>query len=256
MDKKIPKISIIVPSLNQSNFITKTINSILEQNYPNLEIIVMDGGSTDDTISILENFGSKIKWISEKDRGQSHAINKGIDISSGEILGFINSDDYILPGALNLIAETFKDEHVYWVTGDYKIVDSNGIQIQSTISFYKRVLRMISSKKLLLITNYIIQPSTFWRKSLNQKIGGFDESLRYVMDYDFWIKAFNIATPKIIRKPLSAFRIHKLSKGGSQYKKQFEEELMVCKKYSRNWLLIIFHSIHNQLILFVYKIIK
>ena len=118
------KISIIIPSLNQGIFIEKTITSLLEQNYPNLEIIVMDGGSTDSTISILKKYEPDVQWISEKDNGQSHAINKGIGICSGEIIGFLNSDDYLLPGSLNAIAENFEDESVLW-TGHLSAISSN-----------------------------------------------------------------------------------------------------------------------------------
>ena len=214
MEQILPKISIVIPSLNQGDFISKTINSILEQNYPKIEILVIDGGSTDNTLPILKTFGSKIEWISEKDRGQSHAINKGLMMSTGEIVGFLNSDDYLLPDAIEAIVDVFQDKKILWVTGDYKIVDANGNQIQSLVALYKRMLRGISSKNLLLITNFIIQPSTFWRRSLYKKIGGFNGRLRYVMDYEFWLQAYNIASPKIIKKPLSAFRVHKLSKGG------------------------------------------
>jgi len=250
------KITVIIPSLNQGKYIEKTILSLLDQDYPNLEIIVMDGGSTDSTVSILKKYDSVLIWFSEKDNGQADAINKGLRISTGEIIGFLNSDDFLLPNSLNLISEHFHDANTLWLTGDYIIVDSNDKPIHSFIVGYKRLLRKFSSKNLLLITNFIVQPSTFWRKTLSTQIGCFDESLKFVMDYDYWLRAYNLSKPKIIEEPISGFRIHKQSKGGSQYKNQFREEYLICKRHTKNPLLKLFHKIHNELIVFSYNLIK
>jgi glycosyltransferase involved in cell wall biosynthesis len=250
------KITVIIPSLNQGKFIEKTILSLLDQDYPNLEIIVMDGGSTDSTVSILRKYDSVLTWFSEKDNGQADAINKGIRIATGEVIGFLNSDDFLLPNTLNLISEQFNDETTLWLTGDYIIVDSNDKPTQSFIVRYKRMLRRFSSRNLLLITNFIVQPSTFWMKTLSTQIGYFDESLKFVMDYDYWLRAYNISKPKIIEEPISGFRIHKQSKGGSQYKKQFQEEFLICSKYTNNKLLKLLHKIHNEFIVLSYNLIK
>ena len=251
-----PKISIITPTLNQGKFIQQTINSVLNQNYPNLEYIVMDGGSSDETLGILRSYGKRLKWISQRDNGQADAINTGMELASGEILAFINFDDYYLPGVFEMVARTFTRTNCKWLTGDYRIVDENDIDIQPLTIFYKRFWRNFSSPNLLFILNYIVQPSTFWTRDLWNNIGLFDVSLQYALDYDLWNRAIKISRPYIIKQPLSAFRIHGSSKGGSMFQNQFDEELQVLKRYNRNPFILRAHQFHNFLIKSIYKIIK
>ena len=114
----LPKITVITPSYNSGRFIEQTICSVLNQKYPKLEYLVIDGGSTDETISILQKYSNSLTWISEKDRGQSHAINKGIEYSTGEVIAYLNADDIYEPGALVNIGNYFFQHHqAYWVTG-------------------------------------------------------------------------------------------------------------------------------------------
>ena len=251
-----PKISIITPTLNQGRFIQQTINSVLNQNYPNLEYIVMDGGSTDDTLAILKSYGKKLKWESNKDNGQADAINNGIELASGDILAFINSDDYYLPGVFDLVARKFFLLNCQWLTGDYEIIDGNCNQIQSLTILYKKFWRNFSSSNILYLINYIVQPSTFWSRDLWNTVGSFDISLQYALDYDFWIRASNVSLPLIVKQPLSAFRIHKASKGGSMFQNQFDEELQVLNRHVRNPFIFRAHQFHNTLIKFIYKLIK
>ena len=251
-----PKISIITPSFNQGKYIRQTIDSVLGQNYPNLEYFIMDGGSTDETIEILRSYGDKIRWTSEKDDGQAAAINTGLAKSSGDILAFINSDDYFLPGVLKMVAEQFSKTGCKWLSGDYKIVNENDREIQTLIILYKKFWRSFSSANVLSVLNYIIQPSTFWTRELWSQTGGLDVSLRYAFDYDLWMRAMDIQPPLILRQPLSAFRIHKSSKGGTGYQTQFDEELRVIKRYRSAQAIIRLHQFHNELIKLTYKMIK
>lgn len=251
------KFSIIIPSYNQGQFIAQTIDSILSQSYKNVEILVIDGGSTDQTIDILKTYDDKIFWRSEKDRGQTHAINKGLALAKGEIIAYLNSDDYYLEGALEQVANVFEsNEDILWLTGDYLIVDEKGNTIQSLIGTYKRIFRNQISFNMLSILNPINQPSTFLSKKLIDRVGVFNEDLRYTMDYEYWLRAIKLQNPVVVKENLSAFRIHTNSKGGSQYKKQFQEELIVAKKYQNNSALISLHVLHNQLIRFVYNVLK
>jgi glycosyltransferase involved in cell wall biosynthesis len=252
-----PLISIIVPSYNQGNYIRKTIDSILTQSYKNVEIIVMDGGSGDQTIGILQSYGNEIQWISENDRGQTHAINKGILKAKGEIISYLNSDDYFLDGALQKVVEAFEENpNLYWLTADYIIVDANEKPIQSAVIWYKRFFRKFLSFPLLSVLNPVIQPSTFLRKEIISELGFFREDLHYTMDYDYWMRAIQNHQPILLDTALSAFRIHVQSKGGSRYREQFKEEIYVAEQYCKSKLLLSLHRIHNWIIIMFYSFMK
>lgn len=251
------KFSIIVPSYNQGHFIAQTIDSILNQSYKNVEILVIDGGSTDSTIEVLKTYGDKIFWLSEKDRGQTHAINKGLALAKGELITFLNSDDYYLDGTLEIVARQFQlNKEKTWLTGDYIIVNEKGERIQSAIIKYKTFFRKFLSFNLLTVLNPINQPSTFFTRQLIQQLQGFREDLHYTMDYEFWLRAIKIQKPIVVTDKLSGFRIHKESKGGSRYKEQFKEEFAVAKQFQKNQLLLLLHSMHNKLINLSYSILK
>jgi glycosyltransferase involved in cell wall biosynthesis len=255
--KKKLKFSIIVPSLNQGKFIRETIESVLNQDYEETELIVVDGGSKDETLDILRSYGSRLGWTSEKDRGQSHAINKGLQRATGDIVAFINSDDYYLPGAFSAVSDFFSRNHRHqWVTGDYVIIDENGKRIFPFVVLYKRLLRLFPYFWMLSFTDFIVQPSTFWRRDVVSEVGLFDEELHYVMDYDYWLRLMRKYPLGVMRTPLSAFRVHRGSKGGAQYKKQFESELEIVKKYVDNNVILKLHEVHNRIIVKVYDFIK
>lgn len=254
---KLPSITVITPSFNQGRFIKETIDSVLGQNYPFLEYWIIDGGSTDETVQILKSYGKKIKWVSQKDRGQTDAINKGMRKAQGELVCYINSDDVLAPGALVTVGEIFsKHPTTLWVTGDYTIINADGKEIQSFVRKYKQYFRNTAMPHILYVLNCINQPSTFWKKSVYKKIGLFDESLQYCMDYDFWLRLIKLQTPIMISRSLSKFRIHDSSKGGAEYKKQFEEEKRVLYKHTKNVLVNALHSLHSTATVLAYNVIK
>lgn len=257
MDGGFPRIGIVTPSYNQGSFIRETIESVLQQRYPNLEYWVIDGGSTDGTIDILRSYGQQINWISEEDRGQAHAINKGLQKISADIVTFINSDDLYLPDTFFLVSRYFLEHpSVQWVTGDYAIIDGSGRMMQPYIVSYKRMLRKHPTFQRLAVANYIIQSSTFWRKELADEVGLFEESLRYCFDYDFWIRAIKKHPLHVINDQLSLFRIHANSKGGSEFSRQFDEEHKVLTRHTPDKLLLGLHRLHAGLIVFAYKALK
>lgn len=259
--KSLPKITVITPSYNQGKFIERTIKSVVSQNYPNLEYIIMDAGSSDNTLNIIKKYSKLypevISWVSNKDRGQADAINKGIKKSKGDILTYLNSDDTQLPGTLAAVGKYFSQSRgAKWLTGDYFIIDEKDKKIQSYIVFYKRLFRTFPGFLSLSLVNYIAQPSTYWRKEISDEIGLFDITQHLVLDYDFWLRIIRKYPLHIVNRPLSNFRIHNASKGKSDYKIQFEQGYEIVKRYTNNPLLLLLHKLHAGFIIVVYKLIK
>lgn len=257
-----PKISVVTPSFNQGEFIEETIKSVIGQRYPNLEYIIVDGGSTDNSVSIIKKYAKQypkiIKWISEKDKGQSDAINKGMKMSTGEILCYLNSDDCFTPKALFYVADFFRShKDAYWLTGDYKIIDENGKEIQSYIRFYKKILRLFPYKFMIKIVNFINQPSTFWKREIYNQVGELNLNYKYNMDYDYWLRIMKKGYKLYyLNKVISKFRIHKQSKGVLDFEKQFTEDLEVLKNNFNDRIENYLHKIHNKLIVFFYSLLK
>ncbi|MEW5828154.1 MAG: glycosyltransferase family 2 protein [Chloroflexota bacterium] len=248
MTENLPSISIVTPSLNQGRFIEATIQSVLAQGYPSLEYIVADGGSTDGTLEILEKYDVSIRWFSEKDNGQTNAINKGLKLAGGAILAYLNADDILLPGALRLVAEGFLSHpEAGWITGRSRIIDERGNAIRSFISLYKNALLLTRSHRLLLVTNYISQPATFWRRALLDQCGLLDESFNFVMDYEYWLRLWKLTPPLIIHRELAGFRIQKMSKTTTtgHLEDYIEEEKRILRQYAPSSLWKSLHALHR-----------
>jgi glycosyltransferase involved in cell wall biosynthesis len=209
-----PKISIITPSFNQGHFIEETIRSVLAQNYPNLEFIIIDGGSTDETVSILKKYSDWLTyWESVPDRGQSHAINKGLKRSSGDIINWLNSDDWYLPNTLLEVALQFVNDpqvdvvsgHEYHVETKENIFLSGGTYLKSSL---EETIEMCQ----------IAQPSTFFRADKMHRVGPLSEHFHYLMDGEFWIRYLLLFGQNNFKKmsvPLVNFRLHRDSKSVS-----------------------------------------
>ncbi len=237
-----PKISVITPSYNQGRFIERTIRSVLDQNYPNLEYIVMDGGSQDGTLDILKKYEERLTWVSEKDKGQADAINKGIIRSSGDIIAYLNSDDLYEPGALHRVAEHFRTHpETMWLTGKCRIIDEKDREIRRPITAYKNFLLRHYSYPLLLVTNPVSQPATFWRRKLIDEIGLFDRNEHYVMDYDYWLRIGKMYPLLAVDDALAEFRVYTSSKTSSAFLKSFRQELEAAKRHSSSLVLVGLH---------------
>jgi glycosyltransferase involved in cell wall biosynthesis len=179
-----PLVTIVTPSYNQGGFIRATIESVLSQDYPRIEYIIMDGGSTDETARVAAEYAERLTWISEKDRGQSHAINKGFQMARGEIVAWLNSDDILLPGAVSAAVKAFeRAPDAGAIYGEGYLMDREG---RFTRRFpYTEPLVMW---KLVYLSDYILQQATFFRRDAIEAVGWLDESLHYTMDWDVLIK--------------------------------------------------------------------
>lgn len=197
-----PIVTIVTPSYNQGRFIRETIESVLSQDYPAIEYMVIDGASTDDTVSILKSYGSRISWISEPDRGQSEAINKGWKRATGEILAWLNSDDVYLPGAISA-AVTHLQNH-----RDVALIYGDGFHIAQDGKTLGRFPSEPFSTGRLKETCFIAQPATFVRRSVIEQVGFIRDSLRYCMDYDLWIRISKQYRLEYVRVPMASIRLH------------------------------------------------
>ncbi|MDQ3193230.1 MAG: glycosyltransferase [Bacteroidota bacterium] len=231
--KNYPKISIVTPSYNQGRFLEETIRSVILQNYPNLEYIIIDGGSTDESVEIIKKYEKWITyWISEKDNGQSQAINKGLNKCSGEIFNWINSDDFYEPGSFYSIADNFLNTpHATCVTGKEKRIDSKGNFI--AFSFGTTILPSLEDT---LCASHIDQPSTFFKLSAVKKIGGVNEELFFSMDVDLWMRyLLQYGIDQIIKtnEIYINFRFHENSKTSTYIERAKKEYKMLFFELQR-----------------------
>jgi len=227
-----PMISIITPTLNQGNTIEETIQSVASQDYPHFEHIVVDGGSTDRTLEILGKY-PHLRWVSEPDRGQSDAINKGIRMSSGDVVAYLNSDDMHRPGAFQAVAEAFASNPQNGVVvGDCDLIDA-----QSRVEGLFRA-RLRRREDLLRYWEWgtgfcIPQPAVFVRRELFERVGGFREHLHLAMDYDMWLRLAAHTEFTVVSKTLAAFRVTPDTKTRRQRSAMTLEAYLVSRNYTR-----------------------
>jgi len=209
VNKEFPFISIVTPSLNQGEYIEENIKSVLNQEYPNFEHIIIDGGSTDGTIDILKKYKHLI-WISERDRGQSAAINKGFRRAKGEIIGWLNSDDCYEPNTFcTIVQELNRAEHKYVVFGDSYVIDEKG----NRIGYLKGKLPHPKDWFKYWQKDYRIpSASVFFYKDIFRNVGYLDENIHYVMDDDYSLRINEHYEFHYIKKPLASTRIHDRAK--------------------------------------------
>lgn len=214
-----PKISIVTPNYNKGEFLEYTMKSVLSQNYPNLEYIVIDGGSTDNSVDIIKKYKDKLTyWVSEPDKGMYDAIRKGFSHATGEIMAWIGSDDMFHPNCFNIVAEIFKNKDVNWLVGATTHFDMSGRCVAVHPSRY-------FSRVDLLSGNYkwIQQESTFWRRGLYDKVGGLNATLRYAGDFDLWLRFTRFEKMYICPSLLGGFRLSnegQLSLSVDKYEKE------------------------------------
>lgn len=229
------RITIVTPSFNQAQFIERTVRSVVEQQGDfDLEYIVLDGASTDGTLEILRRHGDRLTWNSAPDNGQVDAINKGLRAGTGEIVGWVNSDDILMPGALAKVARAFTAQpEVEWLHGRCEIIDADDQPIRRWISAYKDFRARRHSFENLLTENYVSQMTTFWRRSVHAEIGYLDVSLKLAFDYEFWLRLARRSAPVYLEDRIACFRWYETSKSGANYALQFSEDMAVATRYAR-----------------------
>jgi len=229
-NKEIPSaavsIAIVTPSYNHAQYIRAAIDSVLTQNYPCLNYLVQDGGSSDDTVDILRSYGSRLVWRSGRDGGQAQAINHAFAATKGEVMAYLNSDDMHLPGTLAYVASVFHARpNIDIVYGNRVFVDRDGLDVG-------RAVLPRHDAKALYWADYVPQETMFWRRRVWDAIGPFDESFHYALDWDFILRAQH-AGFKFLRVPrfLACFRVHDQQKTAVNYDQGRQEMQRLRTRY-------------------------
>ncbi len=239
------KITVVTPSYNQGSYIRRTIESVLSQEIEGLEYIVMDGGSTDETVSILKEYGDSIIWKSEKDKGQTDAVNKGIRAAHGDIIGWLNSDDIYYPGAIGKVLDVFQRHP------EINVVYGNANHIREDDSFIEEYYTEDFDYERLKDVCFICQPSLFFRKKLVDIYGYLDDKLQYCMDYDYWLRLGKGEKFYRLNELIAGSRLYDDNKTLGARRKVHEEMLVMQKKNlgraSEKWVYNLAHVIVDEM---------
>ena len=246
----------MTPCRNGAPTLERALRSVREQGYPDLEHIVVDGASTDGTLEILARTPG-IRYVSEPDRGLSDALNKGIEMATGDVIGWLNADDFYVPGALATVGAAFEaNPDLEWCTGVSIIVDGLDQEIRRGVTAYKSRLLRHYSLPLLLTQNFVAAPSTFIRRDALQTVGPFAERLKYSMDYDVWLRLARRGPAIVINQPLAAFRMAEGSLSMTGFVAQFEEHLEVARAHGTGHrAAVLVNAVMSRLIVLVYKLL-
>jgi glycosyltransferase involved in cell wall biosynthesis len=228
-----PAITVITPSFNQGQYLEETIRSVLLQGYPRLQYIVIDGGSTDGSVEIIRKYEDRIAfWVSEKDRGQAHAINKGLARATGDIIAYLNSDDFYLDGTLRQVADLFnRHPDLDLFHGRCRVVDQDGAKIGERTGSITRYDEILDLWNVWWGRRNFVQPEVFWTRRIANRVGQFREDLHRVMDYDYWLRVLRAGGQVgFIDAELAAFRLHPDQKS-TQPERTAAELLHVVRPY-------------------------
>ena len=228
----LPKISIITPSFNQGQFLEASIRSVLEQDYPNIEYIIVDGGSKDNSVDIIKKYqGHLTWWVSEKDKGHADALNKGFARARGEILAWLNSDDIYFPHAVSeAVAVLQSHPEVGMVYGDADLIDDAGETVGKFAS------KQTGYRQMLRGSVHIPQATTFFRTDIWKKVGPLDLSLFFSFDYDLWVRISKASQILYVPRLWAKFRIHGAGKTIINDDRCYPDMLRVLEREGGSWL--------------------
>jgi glycosyltransferase involved in cell wall biosynthesis len=228
----LPKVSIVTPSFNQGQFLEASIRSVLEQDYPNIEYIIVDGGSKDNSVEIIKKYQEHLSWwVSEKDKGHADALNKGFSRATGDILAWLNSDDIYFPNAVSeAVTVLQRHSEVGMVYGDADLIDNSGETVGQFGS------KQTSYKQMLRGSVHIPQATTFFRADTWQKVGPLDLSLFFSFDYDLWVRIAKVSRVLYIPRRWAKFRIHGAGKTIVNDDKCYPDMLRVLEREGGGWL--------------------
>ena len=230
-----PKVSIVTPSFNQGRFLEESIRSVLEQDYPNIEYILVDGGSKDNSVEVIKKYQDRFAWwVSEKDSVHADALNKGFSHATGEILAWLNSDDVYFPHAVSEAVEILKSHPgVGMVYGDADLIDDSGATVGRFAS------KQTSYRQMLRGSVHIPQATTFWRANLWRQIGPLDLSLFYSFDYDLWVRLAKASQILYVPRRWAKFRIHRAGKTIVNDDRNYPDMLRVLEREGGSWFSIL-----------------
>lgn len=222
-----PLVSIVTPSFNQAHFLEKAILSVSQQDYPYIEHLVVDGGSTDGTLGLLERYSHRLRWISEPDNGQADAINKGFRMAKGAIFAWLNADDLYAPKAIRTVVEYFKTHpDAYFVYGDALAIDEYGRPYGLRMNVKPTQLR-----DLVQVGDAIVQPAAFWRAELWRTVGELDTTLHYNLDYEYWMRVAARYDLHYLPCCLAWERLYALAKTFTGNLERMEEMAQVAERH-------------------------
>lgn len=257
-----PKISIVIPVRNMEKYIGRTIESIIKQKYPNTQLFIQDGASTDNTVKIIKKYATKypriIKWNSRKDRGQFEALKRGFAKVNGDIFTFINGDDYYEKGAFNTVAKCWRDNpNTLWLIGRSRVVNEKGKEYAKWVTWYKNLLLKINKYSCLLIVNYVMQPSVFFSKNGYKKYGPINGDKVHISEFDLWYKLGKVTMPKVVDEYLSCYSLFPGTGStiGPVMNTIFMDDYNTTKKYTNNSIIIFLRLMHNWARVIVYKLL-
>ncbi|MCG5053895.1 MAG: glycosyltransferase [Myxococcales bacterium] len=261
----VPTVSIVMPCLNQRKFLPEAVDSVLQQSKIDVELLVLDPGSTDGSRQWLESIQAKyperLRLVFEKDRGQSDAVNKGLSMARGPILGWLNSDDRLRPSTLETVVANLRPGMPEWLYGRCGVIDAEGRPAANAITVYKNLRGWTFSRFKLLQENFISQMAVFWTREMWDIAGGLDLERHLDMDYDLWLRFSSVTKPKVIKEYLADFRVHVAAKGTVDASRQLDAAFQTAKMHARGLgrrgsIALVIHRLLSKRTELAYRYIK